>query len=239
MAHRAAYREAHPLYTVISHWINLVCMLTLIFSGFYIHYPFYPGAMSVMRGLHVAMGFIILINCIVRIIASFFIKTAQLEGTREVDAEIKNWVPQKINRHQLIPMVKYYLFAKKAHPIVNKFNPMQKISYVLIPFLILFMGYTGLCLWAPTQTMGVFQAGIELFGGLPGVRVLHYIFMWVFIAFMIIHVYLAIAEDSALVGLMFLWREHEGYVSDPKTGEIVGYDDLSDKAPKTAAGESN
>ena len=63
--------------------------------------------------------------------------------------------------------------------------------------------------------------------------------MWIFIAFMIIHVYLAIAEDSALVGLMFLWREHEGYVSDPKTGEIVGYDDLSDKAPKTAAGESN
>ena len=53
MAHLAHYREAHPLPFVITHWINLICMFILIFTGFYIHFPFFPLFMSVARGLHV------------------------------------------------------------------------------------------------------------------------------------------------------------------------------------------
>ena len=39
MAHLAHYKEAHPLPFVITHWVNLICMFSLIFTGFYIHYP--------------------------------------------------------------------------------------------------------------------------------------------------------------------------------------------------------
>ncbi|MBC7265355.1 MAG: cytochrome B, partial [Coriobacteriia bacterium] len=36
MAGHPHYREAHPLIFVITHWINLICMVMLAFSGFYI-----------------------------------------------------------------------------------------------------------------------------------------------------------------------------------------------------------
>ena len=45
MAHLAHYREAHPMPFVITHWINLVCMILLIVTGFSIHFPFWPAFM--------------------------------------------------------------------------------------------------------------------------------------------------------------------------------------------------
>ena len=102
MAHLAHYREAHPLPFVITHWINLICMFILIFTGFYIHFPFFPLFMSVARGLHVLCGFVIFINCIVRVIMAFIVKAAPAGGTREKTTDIHMWLPQKDNRHQAI-----------------------------------------------------------------------------------------------------------------------------------------
>jgi Ni/Fe-hydrogenase 1 B-type cytochrome subunit len=60
------------------------------------------------------------------------------------------------------------------------------------------------------------------------VRIVHYCVMFLFILFIFIHVYLSLFEGSGLVANMFLRKEHPGYVCDPKTGEIIGFDDLSD-----------
>ena len=49
MSHEGHYREAHPLIFVFTHWINLVCMICLAFTGFYIHYPFFAGFMNTAR----------------------------------------------------------------------------------------------------------------------------------------------------------------------------------------------
>lgn len=229
MAERAAYREAHPLPAVIWHWINAVSFICLILSGFYIHYPLFGGFMSVARNVHIACGIIIVIGIIVRVVLSFIIKSAPNEGTRVVEMDAKNYFPQEYNKHQLGPFIKYYLFIKKDHPIGGKLNPMQKISYWLVFILILVMGYTGFCLWPVTQDAGIFQAGINLMGGLMSVRVIHYVLMFIFIIFILIHVYLGVTEGggTSLIKLMFLRKEHEGYITDPKTGRIIGYDDLS------------
>ncbi|MDR3308119.1 MAG: cytochrome b/b6 domain-containing protein, partial [Coriobacteriales bacterium] len=194
MAHLAHYREAHPLPFVITHWINLISMVVLIFTGFYIHFPFFNGFMGAARGAHIFFAFIIVLNCIVRVILAFFIKTAPTGGTRKVTTDWHSWAPQKDNRHQLGAWVKYYLFIKKDHPLSAKLGVPQKISYLAIPLLILIMAFTGLCLWAPTQAGGPFLAFTELVGGLMVVRIIHYFLMWVFILFMFIHVYLANIE---------------------------------------------
>ena len=68
MAHLAHYREAHPMPFVITHWINLVAMILLIITGFSIHFPFWGGFMGIARGVHVFLGFVLFINCIVRVI---------------------------------------------------------------------------------------------------------------------------------------------------------------------------
>jgi len=79
MAHLAHYKEAHPLPFVITHWINLVAMIFLLVTGFLIHFPV-SGTMGAARGLHVFFGFVLFINCLVRVIMSFIVKSAPMEN---------------------------------------------------------------------------------------------------------------------------------------------------------------
>lgn len=229
MAHLAHYREAHPLPFVITHWINLVSMILLIFTGFYIHYPFFSGFMGIARGAHIFFGFVLVINCIVRIVLAFFVESAPTGGTRKTVKDYKTWLPQKDNRHQLGAWIKYYLFLKRDHPLGAKLGVPQKISYLCIPILILIMFYTGLCLWGPTMDLGFFAAGTNLVGGLMSMRIIHYCLMFVFICFTLLHMYLANVEGLAPTKLMLGWKEHGGLVYDPDTHTIVGEDKMDEK----------
>ncbi len=130
---------------VLTHWINLISMVSLAFSGFYIHYPFFAGFMGVARGMHFFFMYVLIINLTFRILASFFVKSAVMLGTREQDTDIKNWLPQTANRHQLVPWIKYYLFFKKDHPLGGKYGVLQKIAYIATIPLTYFMAYTGFC----------------------------------------------------------------------------------------------
>ncbi len=224
MAHLAHYREAHPLPFVVTHWINLICMIVLIITGFLIHFPFIPGLMGTCRGAHIFCGFVLFINCIVRIVLAFVVKSAPTGGTRKTVTDYKTWLPQKDNRHQLGAWIKYYLFLKKDHPLGAKLGVPQKISYLLIPILIIIMFYTGLCLWGATADLPICQAGINLVGGAMSMRIIHFFLMFVFIIFMFIHIYLANIEGTAPTRLMFFWQEHGGLVYDPDVHNIVGED---------------
>ena len=206
MAHLAHYREAHPMPFVVTHWINLVAMIVLIVTGFCIHFPFWPGFMGIARGAHVFFGFVLFINCLIRVIMAFFVKSAPTGGTREQVTDIKTWLPQKDN------------------PLGAKLGVPQKISYLLIPLLILIMFWTGLCLWAPTMAAAPFAATTNLVGGLMSMRIIHYFMMYVFIIFMFIHVYLANVEGISPTLLMFFHKEHGGLVYDPISHDIVGKD---------------
>ncbi|MCK6139895.1 cytochrome b/b6 domain-containing protein [Slackia exigua] len=208
MAHLAHYDEAHPLPFRITHWINLVAMVFLIISGCIIHFPFVPGVMGIARGAHIFFGFVLTINCLVRVIMAFVVKSAPTGGTRAVVKDYKTWLPQADNRHQLGAWIKYYLFMKKDHPQSAKLGVPQKISYLLIPVLILIMFVTGLCIWGPT--MGATAGLTAALGGTMAVRIIHYFMMFVFIIFIFIHVYLANIEGFAPSKLMFFGKEHEG-----------------------------
>jgi len=214
---------------VITHWVNLIAMIFLIITGFYIHYPFVAGFMSVARGAHMFFAFVILINVIVRIILAFILKSSPAGGTRTVAPDYKNFLPQKDNRHQLGAWLKYYLFMKKDHPLGAKFGVLQKISYLAVPFLILIMGFTGFCLWVPTMDLWPFATFTGLIGGLMVIRIVHYYLMWVFILFTFIHVYLANVEGFAPTKLMFLHKEHGGLIYDPEVHNIVGEDDMGEE----------
>jgi len=210
------YREAHPLPFVITHWINLCAMVFLTLSGFYIHYPIFGGFMGLARGAHIFLAFVLVINLLVRLVMMFFVKDAIMPDTREVEKDYKNWLPQAANRHQLGPWVKYYLFLKKDHPISAKYGVLQKIAYVVTPFLILAAAYTGFCLWGPTSMWAFFYWGTvtiaSLFklggGGDPmGVRIVHYWIMWVILIFTAAHAYLANIYNFAPSAMIFTWKE--------------------------------
>ena len=141
MAEIAHYKEMHPLAFRITHWVNLVAMILLILSGIEIHYPVLGGVMGLARGLHIFCGIVLVVNCIARIVLAFVIKSSPMGGTRETVTDFWNWLPQKYNRHQLGAWIKYYLFIKKDHPLSAKLGVPQKLSYLLIGILILFMAF--------------------------------------------------------------------------------------------------
>jgi Ni/Fe-hydrogenase 1 B-type cytochrome subunit len=210
------YREAHPIPFVLTHWINLLAIFFLALTGFYIHYPIVGGLMSLARGTHFFWMFVLIINLIVRLVLMFVVKDANMPNTREVDYDYKNWLPQEANRHQLIPWIKYYLFLKKETPISAKYGVLQKIAYIITPFLILAAAYTGFCLWGPTSMWPIFHNGTvwiaSLFnlggGGDPmGVRIVHYWIMWAILIFTAAHVYLANIYNFAPSAMIFAWKE--------------------------------
>ncbi len=225
MAHLAHYREAHPLPFVITHWVNLIAMIALLITGFMIHFPV-AGTMGVCRGVHVFFGFVLFVNCVCRVVMAFFVKSAPTGGTRKTVTDYKTWLPQKDNRHQGGAWIKYYLFLKKDHPLAAKLGVPQKISYLLIPVLIVLMFYTGLCLWGATMDLPFFAAGTALVGGQMSIRIIHYFGMFVFIIFMFIHIYLANVEGLEPTKLMFFRKEHGGLVYDPDKHVIIGEDKM-------------
>lgn len=227
MAHLAHYRQSHPALFVVTHWINLSCMILLILTGFYIHFPLFGGIMGVARGVHVFCGFLVFCNCLFRIIAAFFVKTSVADGTRtDLVPDIKNFLPQKLNRHQFGAWIKYYLFIKKTHPLGAKYGVPQKLAYDAVPLMIIVMFLSGLCLWAPTADWALMASITTMLGGLMIVRIVHYCVMWVIIIFTLIHVYLANIEGTSPTAAIFLWHEHAGCTFDPKADRITGFDDL-------------
>ena len=229
MAHMAHYREAHPLPAVIWHWVNLICMILLILSGIEIHYPVIPGLMGIARGMHLGCGFILFFALILRLVWSFFGKSANVGGTRVQVMDARSFLPQKENRHQLIPWIKYYLFFKKEHPLSGKYGVPQKIAYFVFVVIGIFaMFFTGLCLWQATALWAPCLWFTTLVGGLMKVRIINYAGMFWFICFMLIHIYLANIEGTAPTMIMFFRKEHGGLTWDTEKQCISGEDLLHD-----------
>lgn len=209
MSANAHYREAHPLVFVLTHWINLISMIALAFSGFYIHFPFFAGFMGVARGMHFFFMYVILINLVFRIVAAFFVKDANQLGSRKVDTDIKNWLPQEENKHQFWETVKYYLFLRKEGVISAKYGSLQKIAYLATVPLTFIQAYTGFAIYGPSQGLGLFAAGTSMVGGPMNMRIIHYFGMWVFILFTMVHAYLANIYNFSPSKIIFAWKETE------------------------------
>ncbi len=206
MSH-GAYREAHPLPARVTHWIHLVSMVVLAFTGFFIHFPFWGLGMQLMRTLHFIFMWLVIINLVIRLVLVFIMKTANVKGTREVAPDWVNFTPQPENRGQLFKTISYYLFLMKKHPRSGKYNPLQKMAYVAMQVLLVAQAYTGFAIYGPFDQIQFFAVGTGLLGGLMVMRMIHYFIMWAFILITMIHVYLSVAEDVEALPLMFWGKE--------------------------------
>jgi Ni/Fe-hydrogenase 1 B-type cytochrome subunit len=198
-------RAEHPISTVITHWIHIVALLTLIVTGFWIHDPFTGWSFGTVRYVHLFAAFFLVGTGIFRVYWGFF-------GTGSPDVgstkKVKDWhffFPQKENRGTFWPMVAYYLFLRKTHPCTAKYNPLQKLAYGALLFAIILDAFTGLAMWHVTQPF--FQPITYALGGTQMIRELHYLAMWLFIVITAVHVYIVAIEAPWELPLMFFWKE--------------------------------
>lgn len=190
--------KEHTMTARIFHYLHWIAMALLGISGIYIHRPFAPNLMGVMRYIHFVSMYVLIYVWIARLYWAIF-------GTPR---DILKFLPQKENRGKLMPIISYYLFIKKEHPKTAEYNPLQKTTYGSWLLLVLCQAFTGFALYWPNSSY--FSWLTNAVGGLGMVRTIHYLTMWLFIITVAIHIYLSLAEDfAAFLNIFFAAKVKE------------------------------
>lgn len=207
MGHGNPTREEHPLPAVVMHIVHLVSLILLIFTGFYIRSPFFSGFMGYARSIHQVAMWTFVFTTVIRIYWAFFGAGSAAAGGH-VRIRDYHWFSPIRRKGDATAWqtIRYYLFLRKTHPSVMKYNPLQRWIYLLWAFVLIPLTLlSGLCLWTPTQSF--FESFTYSLGGLTAMRSYHYLLMWLFIITGGIHLYLVSAEHVKGLPLMLTWYE--------------------------------
>jgi thiosulfate reductase cytochrome b subunit len=168
----------YPLWVRLWHFINAVLILILIITGFSM---LFAGSEKT-AGWHNLSAIILIIDYVVFIIGNV------MSGNGKYYMIKKNDISPGIGRQ-----LKYFFNGRdknKKHPFPvtpeNKFNPLQKVTYLLIMYLAVpLIIITGIILLIPDMffTENVGQGMYIL------VDILHIIFGLIITLFLIIHIY--------------------------------------------------
>ncbi len=172
-------------YERIWHWTMAGSILVLLLTGFQVRYPEGVALMKYSTAVvvHNVFAAILLINAF---LGMFYHLTT---------GEIQQFVPEgKGLIQRLWIQAQFYLkgiFVGASHPFVktrrHKLNPLQQFTYAgLLNVLFPFQVVTGLLLWVA----GLVPKNSALFGGLYWVAPLHNLGSWMFLAFLVVHLYL-------------------------------------------------
>jgi thiosulfate reductase cytochrome b subunit len=101
-----------------------------------------------------------------------------------------------------VQMQLYYLRLRRDHPAQGKHNALQKAAYTSIVALGAVAALSGFAIYKPVQLEWL----TTLFGGYELARYWHFITVWIFIAFTLLHVALVFLVDPAsLRGMITGW----------------------------------
>ncbi len=95
-------------------------------------------------------------------------------------------------------MQRYYLGLRPEHPPQGKHNALQKLAYTLIVLVGVLATASGFAIYKPVQLSWL----TALFGGYELARYWHFLLVWVFVAFTLLHVVLVLVVDPASLRAM-------------------------------------
>jgi Ni/Fe-hydrogenase 1 B-type cytochrome subunit len=195
-----------------THWLNVLSILVLSFTGYYIYSPWIVTSgeasnqylMGIFRFVHFVFAFIFTMTVLFRIYWSFV--GSKYGGWKQM------FPATKARRRGIWKMWGYYLFIRKEAPPVVGHNPLAGAMYTVLYLGFIAQILTGFALYSVAHTNSIWNT---LFGwivtlvGPATLRLLHDIVMWLIIAFVTHHVYSAILIDI---------EERSGLVSSIVTG---------------------
>jgi Ni/Fe-hydrogenase b-type cytochrome subunit len=92
-----------------------------------------------------------------------------------------------------IQMQLYYMRLRREEPPQGKHNALQKLAYTAILVLATISVLSGFAIYKPVQLNWL----VRLFGGYELTRYWHFIAVWLFVAFVIVHVLAVFLSDPA------------------------------------------
>jgi Ni/Fe-hydrogenase 1 B-type cytochrome subunit len=208
------HEEPHPpALPKFIHFTHLACMFALGITGMLIH--FNPVARdSILRPIHYVAMIIVTVNLIWRFWYAFGSKRRDWRAFAITKADVKSF----------FGVAAYYAFISNKKPHTDKYNVMQKGTYLVFALFMLMQVFCGFALitdrtfiiplinMSPSALLlGWWLAPIT--GDLPTavlwMRVLHYFLTWMFIILTTIHMYLSATEDIPVTLDFFGLGSHE------------------------------
>jgi thiosulfate reductase cytochrome b subunit len=187
----------HPLPIRIMHWINAVTMVIMIGSGWKIYndevifgWLHFPEAVTIgkwaQHGLqwHFFGMWILALNGICYL--TYGLVTSRFR---------RMLLPLRFS--ELIATVKDALRFHLSHDDPTRYNAVQKLLYIGVILLGVMIVISGLAIWKPIQ----FSELLALFGSFQTARLVHFLCMTGIVAFMIVHVTLALLVPHTLVAM--------------------------------------
>ena len=190
----AASKVVQPAWVRAMHWTNAVAIILMIMSGLQIYNasPLFTGltfSHSITLGgwlggallWHFAAMWLLMINGLAYLVTGF--ATGRFK---------KKLFP--ISVRGIISDAIAALTFKLSHDDLSKYNQVQKLLYTGIIAVGIVIVLSGLSIWKPVQ----FQYLTALFGGYDIARYVHFFCMASIVAFMAIHVLLAVLVPKSL-----------------------------------------
>lgn len=191
-----------------THWINFICIIALSITGFYVGSPFIHAysvkqyIMGWMRFIHYVAGYALLMSLLIRLYWAFM-------GNKYASWRV--WFPFTPQRWQdLISGVKFYSLISNKPPFAVGHTATAGITYFFVFLLFAFEIFSGFAMYSINHKGFVWT----LLGGwllsilqLQTIRLLHHLSMYVILAFVLVHVYIAwwldSTEKNGLMGSIF------------------------------------
>ncbi|HUA14576.1 MAG TPA: cytochrome b/b6 domain-containing protein [Verrucomicrobiae bacterium] len=177
----------YSLHERIWHWLQATGMICLILTGMAIHYPDRFGIFGSLANAvrwHSWMGFALILNAFLGV---FYHLTA--EKYHHFLPRMEDFTGAAISQARFYF---YGIFKGEKHPfdadLRRKLNPLQKITYLLLLNILLpFQIVTGVLMWGADR----WPATLARLGGLWILAPAHTLGSYLFLAFLIGHIYLS------------------------------------------------
>jgi thiosulfate reductase cytochrome b subunit len=187
-------RKLHPLPLRIMHWINALAMIIMIGSGWkiyndevlfgWLHFPDWITIGGEAQGAlqwHFFAMWIMMINGL------FYLGYGIVTGRFR-----RKLYP--IRPREVLSNIGDALRLRLAHDDITRYNAVQKLLYAGIILVIIVQVVSGLVVWKPIQ----FSELASLFGSFQGARLVHFIGMAAIVAFLVVHVALALIVPKTI-----------------------------------------
>lgn len=182
-----------PAWVRIVHWINAVAIVLMIMSGWQIYNasPLFDFTFSHSITLggwlggaiqwHLAAMWLLMVNGLV------YLTLGLVTGRFR-----KKLLP--ISASGVIGDTKAALTGKLSHADLTVYNQVQKLLYLGIIVVGILIVLSGLSIWKPVQLQWL----TALFGGYDAARYVHFFCMAAIVAFLVVHVALALLVPKSL-----------------------------------------
>jgi thiosulfate reductase cytochrome b subunit len=186
-------KTVHPLWVRITHWINALAMFMMIGSGWQIYNasPLFDFTFSRSITLggwlagalqwHFAAMWLLAINGLIYLILGF--------ATGRFRRKLWPIPPGDVARDAFAA-----LRGKLSHDDLSIYNAVQKLLYAGVILAGVVIVLSGLSIWKPVQLQWL----TAVFGGYDTARYVHFFAMTTIVAFLVIHIALALLVPKSL-----------------------------------------